>query len=143
MTREETISIIKETMHYAYGCWMYEGDHEETAEEILEHELKLADSFDKGKNLLYLIEWYTDEHECFEDIQDKVGSLLTELKAIAQRKRMTYKKFILTDKLFDCKGAWERYVSLFDSNYPSMNESMRKQYVEQTYPYRFINTAWI
>lgn len=143
MTREETISIIKETMHYAYGCWMYEGGQENTAEEILAHELKLADHFDSGHNLLYLIEWYTDEHECFEDIQDKVDSLLTELKAIAQRKRMTYKKFILTGKLFDCKGAWERYVSLFDSNYPSMNEAMRKQYVEQTYPYRFMNTAWI
>lgn len=143
MTRDEIVSAIKETMHYAYGGWMYEGDHEHTAEEILEHELKLADNFDKASNLLYLIGWYTDEYECFDEIQDKVDSLLAELKAIAKRKRMTYKKFILTEKSFDCKGEWARYVSLFDSNYPAMNEAMRKTYLEKTFPYRFINTAWI
>ena len=143
MTRDEVISAIKETMHYAYGCWMYEGDHEETAEEILEHELKLADHFDSGHNLLYLIEWYTDEYECFDEIQGKVDALLAELKAIAKRKGMTYKKYILTEKWFDSKGAWAKYVSLFDSNYPVMNEAMRKTYLDKTFPYRFINTAWI
>lgn len=143
MTRDEIVSAIKETMHYAYGGWMYEGDHDYTAEEILEHELKLADHFDGGHNLIYLIEWYTDEYECFDEIQGKVDALLAELKAIARRKRMTYKKYILTERYPDNKWIWGKYVSLFDSNYPAMNEAMRKTYLEKTFPYRFINTAWI
>ena len=56
---------------------------------------------------------------------------------------MTYKKYILTERYPDNKWIWGKYVSLFDGNYPSMNEAMRRQYVEKTYPMRFINTAWI
>lgn len=143
MTRDETISIIKEIMHYAYDHWMFEGDHEYTAEEILEHELKIADNFDIEENLLYLISWCMEVYECFDEIQDKVYALLAELKTIAKRTGMTYKKYIITGNYPDNKWIWKTYVSIFDSSYPSMNEAMQKQYVEKTYPYRFFNNAWI
>ena len=50
---------------------------------------------------------------------------------------MTYKYYIMKNKLNDCKETFREYCEKYHSTWDSMNLGMQEQFVESNYKLRF------
>lgn len=50
---------------------------------------------------------------------------------------MTYKYFILKNRLNDSKESYEQYLSIYHSGWSHMKESWKKQFVQVNFKFRF------
>ena len=54
-----------------------------------------------------------------------------------KEKKMTYKYYMMKNKLNDSKETFREYCERYHSTWDSMNPGMQKQFVEVNYKFRF------